>query len=271
MFRRFGSEVTVVVRGKQLLGREDTDVSDGVGEILREDGVTILMETDTLRAGQDNGKPNLVIRDKDGERTLSGSHLLVATGRTPNTDRLGLDKAGVEMEKGFVKVDDKLQTNVPHIYALGDVNGGPAFTHISYDDYRIIRTNLLQGGSASTKDRFTVYTVFIDPQLGRVGITEEEAKKQGRKVRVAKMPMNYIARALEVDEPRGFMKCLVDADTEQILGAAILGLEGGELMAMIEIAMLGKLSYKVLKDAIFAHPTLAESLNNLFSNFQDEG
>lgn len=272
MFRRFGSDVTVVVRGKQLLGKEDADVSEGIGDILRADGISILMETDTLRAGEDNGKPYLVIKDKDGERTLSGSHLLVATGRTPNTQVLNLDKAGVEItDKGFIKVNDKLQTNLPHIYALGDINGQPAFTHISYDDYRIIRANLLQGGNMSTKDRITVYVVFTDPQLGRVGITEDEAKQQGRKVRVAKMPMDYISRAVEVDESRGFMKCLVDADTGQILGAAVLGLEGGELMAMLEIAMLGKLSYTVLKDAIFAHPTLSESLNTLFSNFKDEG
>src|SRR5436305_591479 len=149
------------------------------------------------------------------------------------------------------------------------MKGGHEFTHISYDDFRVIRTNLLEHGEASIKDRLLLYTVFTDPQLGRVGLTETEARQQGRKIRVAKMPMNYVARALEVDESRGFMKAVVDAETEQILGAAVLGLEGGELMAMFEIAMLGKVPYPTLRDAIFAHPTLAESLNNLFNNFND--
>jgi pyruvate/2-oxoglutarate dehydrogenase complex dihydrolipoamide dehydrogenase (E3) component len=147
---------------------------------------------------------------------------------------------------------------------LGDVKGGPAFTHISYDDWRIIRTNLLEGGNASTNGRLVAYTVFIDPQLGRVGLTETEARAQGRNIRVAKMPMSHVARTLEVDEPRGFMKAVVDGDTDQILGSACLGIEGGELMNMVEIAMLGKVRYTVLKEAIFAHPTLGESLNNLF-------
>src|SRR5262249_49722020 len=155
---------------------------------------------------------------------------------------------------------------VPGVYALGDVNGGPAFTHISYDDYRIIRTNLLEGGGAATTGRLVPYTVYIDPQLGRVGLSEQEARAQGRNIRVAKMPMSWVARALDVDESRGFMKAVVDADTKQVLGCAILGIEGGELMSMLEIAMLGKVPYPALRDAIFAHPTLAESLNNLFTS-----
>jgi pyruvate/2-oxoglutarate dehydrogenase complex dihydrolipoamide dehydrogenase (E3) component len=162
-------------------------------------------------------------------------------------------------------VNERLETNVRGIYALGDVKGGPAFTHISYDDFRIIRTNLLEGGHATTAGRLVPYTVFIDPQLGRVGLSEREAREQGRAIRVATMPMDYVARALEVDEPRGFMKAVVDADGDQILGFAILGIEGGEVMAMVELAMLGKLPYTALRDAIFAHPTLAESLNNLFA------
>jgi pyruvate/2-oxoglutarate dehydrogenase complex dihydrolipoamide dehydrogenase (E3) component len=152
---------------------------------------------------------------------------------------------------------------------MGDVKGGPAFTHISYDDFRIIRTNLLEGGSASTDGRLVPYTVFIDPQLGRVGVTETQARKTGRPVRVARMPMSNVARAVEVDEARGFMKAVVDAESEEILGCAVLGIEGGELMAALEIAMLGKLRYPVLRDAVFAHPTLAESLNNLFASFVD--
>jgi pyruvate/2-oxoglutarate dehydrogenase complex dihydrolipoamide dehydrogenase (E3) component len=161
-------------------------------------------------------------------------------------------------------VDDHLRTSAPEIYALGDIKGGPAFTHISYDDFRMIRSNLIERKDASTKGRFVPYTVFIDPQLGRVGITETEARQQGRKVRVAKLPMSSVARALEVDETRGFMKAIVDTDSNQILGAAVLGVEGGEVMSVLETAMMGKLPYTALRDATYAHPTLSESLNNLF-------
>ena len=200
---------------------------------------------------------------------MEGSHLLAAAGRTPNTDRLNLEAADVVTDKrGFVKVNERLETNVQGVYALGDVKGGPAFTHISYDDFRIVRTNLLEGGSATIAGRMVPYTVFIDPQLGRVGLGEEEAREQGHNVRVAKMLMRHVARALEVDEPRGMMKAVVDADTHQILGCAILGIEGGEVMAMIQIAMMGKMPYTVLRDAVFAHPTLAESLNNLFATIE---
>jgi pyruvate/2-oxoglutarate dehydrogenase complex dihydrolipoamide dehydrogenase (E3) component len=199
---------------------------------------------------------------------VAGSHLLVATGRVPNSDSLSVTAAGLETDKqGFIKADERLQTNVPGIYALGDVKGGPAFTHISYDDFRIVRTNLIEGGHATTRDRFVPYTVFIDPQLGRVGLSETEARARGLNIRVAKMPMSYVARADEVDERRGSMKAVVDEDTGQILGCAILGFEGGEIMAMLQIAMMGKVPYPVLREATFAHPTLSESLNNLFSSF----
>ena len=199
----------------------------------------------------------------------TGSHLLVATGRVPNVEALNLAAAGIATrEGGFIRVDERLQTNVPDIYATGDVNGGPAFTHISYDDFRILRTNLLEGGSASTTGRLVPYTVFIDPQLGRVGLTEQEARRQGGKVLVARMPMSSVARALEVDESRGMMKAIVDGESGRIVGCAILGLEGGELMSMLEIAMLGKLPYTRLRDGIFAHPTLAESFNNLFASLE---
>ncbi len=270
MFRRFGSNVTIVQRGKQLLAREDSDVAEEVAKILREDGVEILLETAARRvAPSANGKIELTVRTPEGERTVTGSHLLLATGRTPNTDKLNLDATGVAIDKrGYIMVNDMLETNVPGIYALGDVKGGPAFTHISYDDYRIIRTNLLEKGNVSIKDRMVPYTVFIDPQLGRVGVSETEARQLGRNIKVAKMPMNYVARALEVAEDRGFMKVVVDADTKQILGCAILGIEGGEIMAMLQIAMMGKVPYPVLREGIFAHPTLAESLNNLFGSFE---
>src|SRR3989454_3085601 len=212
----------------------------------------------------------LMVQTKTGERILNGSHLLMAAGRVPNTDWLNLDAAGIQTNKrGFIQVNERLETNVPGIYGLGDIKGGPAFTHISYDDFRIIRTNLLEKGNASIHERLVPYTVFIDPQLGRIGLSETDAKAQGRNIRVAKMPMNYVARALEMDESRGFMKAVVDANTDQILGAAVLGIEGGEIMAILEVAMLGKVPYTVLRDGVFAHPTLAESLNNLFSTIDE--
>src|SRR5918995_4171072 len=215
MFRRFGSEVTVVERSGQLIGREDPDVAEAVAGILREDGIEVLLGTPTRRAAQDEtGKILLTIDTSEGERTLEGSHLLVAAGRPPNTGTLDLDAAGVETDRrGFIKTNDRLETNVPGIYAMGDVKGGPAFTHISFDDFRILRTNLLEGGDATIANRLVPYTVFIDPQLGRVGLSEAEARERGLDVRVARMPMSYVARALEVDEARGFMKAVVDADT----------------------------------------------------------
>ncbi|HCI80978.1 MAG TPA: FAD-containing oxidoreductase, partial [Ktedonobacter sp.] len=265
MFRRFGSQVTIVQRGKQLLAREDSDIAEAVADILREDGITILLETAAQSVKQENGHIQLTVRTPQGEQVLSGSHLLTAAGRTPNTDRLNLQATGVQTDKrGYIQVNDKLETNVPGIYGLGDVKGPPAFTHISYDDYRILRTNIIEHGNASIAHRLVPYTVFIDPQLGRVGLSETEARQQGRNIKVAKMPMDYVARALEVDESRGVMKAIVDADSKQILGCAILGIEGGEIMSMLEIAMMGHVPYPVLQEGIFAHPTLAESLNNLF-------
>lgn len=271
MFRRFGSRVTIIQRSAHLLSREDTDVADEVAKILREDGVEILLETSTSHVVQNSkGDIELTVRMPGGERTLTGSHLLVATGRVPNTDWLNLEATGVQTDKrGFIQVNERLETSVAGIYGLGDIKGGPAFTHISYDDFRIIRSNLLEHGNASIHDRLVPYTVFMDPQLGRIGLSETEARASGRAIRVARMPMNYVARALEVDEPRGFMKAVVDAESGQILGAAILGIEGGEIMAMLEIAMMGKLPYTVLREAVFAHPTLAESLNNLFTMFDE--
>ncbi|MGH2592776.1 MAG: mercuric reductase [Anaerolineae bacterium] len=266
MFRRFGSRVTIVQRGKQLLAREDDDVAQAVAQIMREDGIGVLLDTAAVRAElSSDGQISLIVRTPGGEQTLNGSHLLLSAGRVPNTEALNLAAAGVTTDKrGFIPVNARLETNVPGVYAIGDVNGGPAFTHISYDDFRILRTNLLEGGNATTTNRLVPYTVFIDPQLGRVGLNEQEADALGINHCVGKMPMNYVARALEVDESRGFMKVIVDADTDQILGFTALGIEGGEIMSMVEIAMAGKAPYTTLRDAVFAHPTLAESLNNLF-------
>ncbi len=270
MFRRFGSRVTIVNRGSRLLGREDPDIADAVTAVVREDGVEILLGTVARRVELDGAdRVRLAVGTPDGERVLAGSHLLIAAGRRPNTDGLNLEAAGVRTDAhGYVIANEHLATSAPDVYALGDVNGGPAFTHISYDDFRIVRTNLLEGGHATTTDRLLPYTVFIDPQLGRVGLTETEARARGRSVKVAKMPMSRVARALEVDEPRGVMKAVVDAETDKILGCAILGLEGGELMSMLQLAMMGNLPYTALRDAVFAHPTLAESFNNLFASFE---
>jgi len=265
MFRRFGSAVTVVQRGRQLLAREDPDVAEAVAAILREDGIEIVLEAEAIRVGKAaDTSLRLTVKTPSGERVLTGSHLLVAPGRIPNVESLNLAAAGVATNsKGFIRVNESLETNVPGIYAMGDVKGGPAFTHISYDDFRILKTNLIDGGKTSILGRLVPYTVFIDPQLGRVGLTENEARAQGLNVRVAKMPMTWVARALEVDESRGFMKVVIDAASGRIVGCAILGIEGGEIMSMIQIAMMGNLTDTQLRNAIFAHPTLAESLNNL--------
>ncbi len=270
MFRRFGSEVTIVQRDGQLLGREDKDVADEVATILRDDGIRILLKADATEVEEADGRLHLRVKTAEGEETVTGSHLLVAAGRVPNTDRLNLPAAGVETDKrGFICTNDRLETSVPGIYALGDVKGGPAFTHISYDDFRIARANLVEGDEQSIEGRPVPYTVFIDPQLGRVGISEQEARERGRPFRVAKLPMSSVARAIETGETRGFMKAIVDGESDQILGCAILGLEGGEIMSVIQVAMMGKLPYTALRDGVFAHPTLAESLNNLFTQLEE--
>ncbi len=272
LFRRLGSRVTIVQRGPKLLAREDADVADAVAEIMRQDGIELLLDSEAPRVEQAaDGQIHLTVRGGGQERVIAGSHLLIAAGRTPNSDSLNLAAAGVQTDRhGFIQANERLETNVPGIYALGDIKGGPAFTHISYDDFRIIRSNLIEGGDATTKQRIVPYTVFIDPQLGRVGMSEQEAREQGRAIRVATLPMSSVARALEVDEARGFMKAIVDSETKQILGAAVLGIEGGEVMAVLQMAMMGKLPYTTLRDGVFAHPTLAESLNNLFTTMDEQ-
>ena len=274
MFRRFGSRVTIVQSHDRLICAEDSDVADEVTAILRQDGIEIVLNAKATRVTQTGGvsrnsvQIHLTVREGSESRVLEGSHLLVATGRTPNTDSLNVSAAGIATDdRGYIKVNGKLETSAAGIFALGDIKGGPAFTHISYDDFRILRTNLIENGNATIEGRIVPYALYIDPQLGRIGLTEAEARAQNKKIRVAKMPMSYVARALETDESRGFMKAVIDATTGQILGAAVLGIEGGEIMSMLELAMMGKLPYTVLRDATFAHPTLAESLNNLFTHF----
>jgi len=266
MFRRFGSEVTIIQRDKQLLSREDEDIADMVLEIMKDEGIDVLLDSEPLQIRSAGGnRISLTVESSEKETTLEGSHLLLATGRLPNTPDLNLEKTGIQVDgRGFVRVDRRLETTSKGVFAIGDVKGGPAFTHISYDDFRVLKQNLLNGGSSTIEERFVPYVVFIDPQLGRIGLSEKEASSQGRDFRVAKLPFDRVARAIETDETRGVMKALVDSKTDQIIGAAILGVEGGEIMSAIQIAMMGGLPYTSLRDGVFAHPTLVESLNNLF-------
>lgn len=275
-YRRFGSRVTVVERGSQLLAHEDEDIGDAVAAILRDEGIEVLLNAEVTSAARDGD--SLLVNWRTGTSAVAdvcsvhGSQLLVASGRRPNTDDLGLDAAGVRTDdRGYIKASERLETSEPGTYVIGDVKGGPAFTHISYDDFRVLRTNLLDGGSMTTAGRVVPYTVFIDPQLGAVGITEREARASGRNVRVARLPMSHVARALEVDETRGIMKAVVDADTQRILGARVLGIEGGEIAAIFQVAMMGDLPYTALRDAVFSHPTTAEALNSLFTAMDREG
>jgi pyruvate/2-oxoglutarate dehydrogenase complex dihydrolipoamide dehydrogenase (E3) component len=269
LFRRLGAQVTVVTSGPQLLDHEDRDVADEVAKILQQEGIKILFNVKDEHV-KCSGK-QIKIQSGKTSRTIKYSHLLVAAGRKPNTNSLKPSAAGIDVDgHGYIKSNERLETNVGNIFVIGDIKGGPAFTHISYDDFRVLRTNLIENGNATIKDRMVPYTVFIDPQLGRVGMTEAEARESGRKIRVAKMAMTSVARALEIDESRGFMKAIVDAETNQILGAMVLSVEGGEVMSQIEIAMMGKLPFMALRDGVFAHPLWSEALNNLFtSHFQD--
>jgi dihydrolipoamide dehydrogenase len=266
MFRRFGSRVTIIHRGSQLLNREDADIAEEVLKIIEEDGIEVLLNSSIEKVLSVSGdKIEVVCRSTEGESKIKGDSLLLATGRSPNTGELNLNAAGIEVDdRGYIKVDDQLKTTASQVYAIGDVKGGPAFTHISYDDYRVLRTNLLDGGNATISGRQVPYTVFIDPQLGRVGLSENQAKEKGIRYRVAKMPMSYVARAIEMNETRGLMKVLVEQNSDKILGCAILGIDGGEIMAILQVAMMADIPYTKLRDGIFAHPTLAESMNNLF-------
>ncbi|MFD7796192.1 mercuric reductase [Streptomyces sp. NPDC059759] len=267
MFRRFGSEVTIVQTHPRLMPAEDEDVAEEVAAILREDSITVLTSATPQHVEQsEDGRVHLTVRTPQGEQQIEGSHLLAAIGRVPNTEALNAAAAGIQLHRdGSIEVDEHLETSVPGVYAMGDVKGGPAFTHLSFDDYRILRANLLDGKQASTAGRTVPYTVFIDPQLGRVGMSERQAREENRAVRVAKLPMSAVVRAIEMGETRGFMKAVIDADTGQILGAAVLGAEGGEIMSIIQVAILGRLPYRALADAIFTHPLLAEGLNTLFA------
>ncbi|MDF7809968.1 mercuric reductase [Hymenobacter sp. YC55] len=267
MYRRFGCDVTIIESGTQLLEREDDDVCEALSKILTDEGVEIVLGADVRHVSRnEEGIFTLTASTKQGDRRLRGTHLLVATGRTPNTDTLGLDQAGIKLdEKGFIEVNERLETNVRGVYALGDIHGGPQFTHISYDDFRVVRDNLLKRGKRrSAKQRPLPYCVYTEPQLGRIGLNESQAQEQGLDYRVASMPVHTIGRARETGRTNGFWKVLVDPQ-DRIVGASILCAEGGELMTMFQLVMMGKLKYQQLQNMVIAHPSWAEGLNNVFA------
>lgn len=268
MFRRFGSEVTVVERGAQLLSREDPDVADALAGILRDEGIDLRLNCIVERIERDADGVNVLASSAGKAVRAAGSHVLAALGRTPNTADLNLAAAGVETDaRGFVKVNERLETSVRGIWALGDVNGGPEFTHASLDDYRIVRANVFDGGKRTTRERLIPFTLFMEPELARVGLTEKEARQQGREIRVAKLPVAAIPRAKTMSESRGFIKAVIEAKTNRILGCTILSVEAGEMLGTIHLAMLAGLPYTALRDAAFAHPTMVEGFNNLFTGF----
>jgi len=259
MYRRFGSQVTIIEKGPRLLQREDEDVSEAVREILENEGIQILVESDCISGRQEGGKVNVKVNCKSGAPEVEGSHLLLAVGRVPNTDDLGLEKTGVEANsRGYIQVDDELRTNVEGIWALGDCNGEGAFTHTSYNDYEIVAANLLDGDSRKVSDRIPAYALYIDPPLGRAGMTETQLKGSGRRVLRATRPMKKVGRAKEKGETQGFMKILVDADSNQVLGASILGIGGDEVIHSILDIMYAKAPYTVIQRAVHIHPTVSE-------------
>jgi pyruvate/2-oxoglutarate dehydrogenase complex dihydrolipoamide dehydrogenase (E3) component len=269
MYRRFGSKVTIVQRNPYLIPREDEDVSTAIRAILEDEGIRILTDADATRVAARGGKVVVSVVMGGKAMEVTGSHLLVATGRRPNTDDLGLDKAGVQTdERGYIEVDRQLRTNVPGIWAIGDCNGRGAFTHTSYNDFEIIAANLLGGEERQVEDRITTYGLFIDPPLGRAGMTEKEVRRSGRRALVAKMPMADVGRAYERSETKGFMKIIVDAESKQLLGAALLGIEGDEVVQGLLDMMYAKASYTVIRRAMHIHPTVYEMIPYMFDELR---
>ena len=269
MYRRFGSKVTILEEGKRFLRKEDEDIAQCILELLRAEDIEILMDTKLQTVKKENGGISAVVKKSDKEISINCSHILLATGRKPNTDLLKTDIAGIELDDhGFVKVNDHLETSVGGVYALGDVKGGPEFTHIAYNDHLIVYNNLIEGKKQSYHDRLVPYTMFTDPQLGRVGLTEEEAKIKGLNYRVASIPMKHVARAIEVGDTRGMMKAIVDTESDVILGVAIVGEQGGEVMTVLQMAMIGDVKWQQIRSLPMAHPLYAESLNNLFMQLE---
>jgi len=259
--RRFGSTVTLIERGRQIAAAEDPDVAQALLENFTSEGIEVLLETRVRKVeGLSGQEIRIVAEGSRGEQTIRGTDLLVATGRTPNTQGIGLETAGIELDaRGYIKVNERLETTAADVWAVGDCAGSPQFTHVAFDDFRVVRDNL-NGGTRTTRDRLIPFCMFTDPELARVGLNEREAKARGIAYRLAKMPMAGVLRAVTLGETRGFVKMLVDAESDRILGFTAFGAEASEMMAAVQTAMLGGLSYTVLRDAIFTHPTAAEGL-----------
>jgi pyruvate/2-oxoglutarate dehydrogenase complex dihydrolipoamide dehydrogenase (E3) component len=269
MYRRFGAAVTIAEKGPSLIGREDPDVSQCVLDIVANEGVKVELGAECIAFEPRGARIAVKLQCGDGGREVVGSHLLLAIGRTPNTSDLGLDKAGIKTDsRGYIEVDDRLQTSAPGVWALGDCNGRGAFTHTSYNDYEVVAANLLDGEARSVKDRITAYALFIDPPLGRAGMTEAEIRRSGRKALVGKRPMTRVGRAVEKGETRGFIKITVDAETKQILGAAILGVGGDEVVHALLDTMYARAPYTVLARAMHIHPTVSELLPTVLGELQ---
>jgi pyruvate/2-oxoglutarate dehydrogenase complex dihydrolipoamide dehydrogenase (E3) component len=265
-YRRFGSRVTIIEAGPQLMTREDPDVADEIQRLLGEEGAQTLLSAETLDVnGRSGGEVSLTVRTPSGEQKIEGSDILVAAGRVPNTAGIGIEEAGVELDgRGYIRVNERLETTAPDVWAMGECAGSPQFTHVSHDDFRIIRDNLA-GGKRSTRDRLVPYCMFTDPPLAHVGLSESEAQRQGVAPRVARLPTSAVLRTEATDETQGFMKALV-ANDDRILGFTMIGAEAGEVMTVVHTAMLADLPYPRLRDAVIAHPTMAEGLGQLFSN-----
>ena len=264
MFRRFGSAVTILENSPRFLPKEDEDIANEIRKILEEEGITIHTDA-TVEQISKAYKVSVKASIEKEMKLLQCSHILIAAGRTPNTDVQNLQAAGIKTDqRGYILVNDKLETSAKGVYALGDVKGGPAFTHISYNDYLVVAKNLLENKTASITGRQVPYCLFTDPELGRIGLTEQEAKAQGFEIKVATLPMTFARRAVETSDTRGMMKAVVDAKNGKILGVAMLGTVGGELMTVMQMAMAGGITYMELKETIFAHPAWSESINNLF-------
>jgi pyruvate/2-oxoglutarate dehydrogenase complex dihydrolipoamide dehydrogenase (E3) component len=265
--RRFGSRVTVVEHGPQLAGREDPDVADAILQVFRGDGIDVWLSAEALRVqGRSGERVSLLVRMPQGEQTVEGSDLLVAAGRTPNTAGIGLETAGVALDaRGYITVNDQLETTAPDVWALGECAGSAQFTHVAYDDFRVIRDNLA-GGHRTTRERLIPFCLFTDPPLARVGLSERDAGRLGLAVRVATLPISAVLRTRTISETHGFMKALVEAQGDRILGFTMLGPEAGEVMAVVQTAMLAGMPYRGLREAMFTHPTMAEGLVFLFAN-----
>jgi len=259
--RRFGSRVTVIEAGSQLANREDSDIGPALVELFHDEGINVMLETQIARGeGRSGDKVRVHAKDAHGESVVEGTDLLVATGRTPNTGEMGLERAGIELnDHGYIKVNDRLETTAANVWAMGDCAGSPQFTRVAFDDFRVVHSQLT-GANRTTRNRLIPFCMFTDPELARVGRNESDARRDGLEYRVAKMPMANVLRTKAVSEPRGFMKMLIGKDSDEILGFTAFGVEASELIAAVQTAMVGRMPFTMLRDAIFTHPTISEGL-----------